>query len=74
METTGAKSVRPLSSTDGEVVSEIAEEREESVQLGHDEGTASEAAVSYLQAYISIRGLLQSSQNILKFTQMQTST
>ena len=40
METTGAKSVRPLSSTDGEVVSEIAEEREESVQVGHDEGAS----------------------------------
>ena len=32
METTEAKSVRPLSSTDGEVVPEIAEEREDAAQ------------------------------------------
>ena len=45
METTGAKSVRPLSSTDGEVVSEIAEGREESAQVGHDEGASREIEI-----------------------------
>ena len=45
METTGAKSVRPLSSTDGEVVSEVAREREEATQAGQIEGASQELEI-----------------------------
>ena len=45
MESTGAKSVRPLSSTHGEVVSEIAEDREEAEQVGQNESASQELEI-----------------------------
>ena len=45
METIDDKSVRPLSSTDGEAVLEIAEEREDATQTGQSESASHELEV-----------------------------